>query len=266
MTENQPGISTDPEKVFFVDKLRVEIHAGRPEVGRAAARHISGYLNRTIAENGAVRAIFASAPSQNEFLDNLALDSSIDWAKVTTFHLDEYLGLAGDAPQTFGTYLRERLFNRITGVQVHYLDGAATDPAGECRRYSRLLAEAAVDLSILGIGENGHIAFNDPPLADFNDPEKVRVVDLDEISRVQQVNDGCFPTLDVVPRQALTVTIPVMMAAKKIVAIVPGPTKAKAIYATLTGPISPLCPASILRQHPAATLLIDRASAALLGI
>lgn len=266
MAENQPEFNLDPEKTLLVDKLQVEIFADRAALGRAAAARAAFNLNRALAENGTARAIFAAAPSQNELLENLAQLDSIDWGNVTAFHLDEYLGLAGDAPQSFQTYLKEHLFNLVNPGQVNYLQGATTDPTGECVRYGRLLAAAALDLACIGIGENGHLAFNDPPLADFNDLQKVRIVGLDETSRAQQVHDGCFPRLDAVPRQALTVTIPAIMAAKTIVCVVPGPTKAKAIFESLNGPVTPLCPASILRQHPSARLMLDRDSAALLGL
>jgi glucosamine-6-phosphate deaminase len=266
MSVQQPELSLDPEKTFYVDRLRVEIYADRPSVGRAAASQVATNLRRTIAEQGAVRAIFAAAASQNEFLANLALDNSIDWSKVTAFHLDEYLGLPASSPLTFQTYLKERLFNRVKPGQVHYLEGATSDPASECRRYGGLLEAGGLDLGILGIGENGHLAFNDPPLADFNDPQPVRVVAIDKTSQVQQVHDGCFEQVEMVPKRAFTVTIPVLMAARTLVCIVPGPTKAKAVFDTLNGPVTPLCPASILRRHPAATLLLDRASAALLGL
>lgn len=255
-----------PEKTITVGKLRVEIFANRNALGQAAAAYASGCLKAVIARQGYASAIFAAAPSQNELLANLALDSLIDWKKITAFHLDEYLGLAGDAPQSFQTYLKEHLFDQVQPGQVHYLQGATTDPQGEAQRYARLLENSPLDLACIGIGENGHIAFNDPPLARFDDPQKVRVVDLDEASRVQQVHDGCFPDLESVPRQALTVTIPAIMSAKTIVCVVPGPTKARAVFNSLNGPVTPLCPASILREHPAARLFIDRDSAALLNI
>ncbi len=266
MAENNSPANSQPEQTFLVGNLQVEVFANRAALGQAAAAYAGTALNQAIANHGAARAIFAAAPSQNELLANLVLDGSIDWKKVTAFHLDEYLGLAGDAPQSFQTFLREHLFERVGPGQVHYLPGASTDSAAEAQNYGRLLENAALDLACIGIGENGHIAFNDPPLADFNDPQKVRIVDLDETSRVQQVHDGCFPSLEVVPRQALTVTIPAIMAARTIICVVPGSTKAQAVFDSLNGPVTPLCPASILREHPAARLLIDRDSAALLGI
>jgi glucosamine-6-phosphate deaminase len=265
MSENYKETDLKPERSFQVGTLQVEVFADRVALGRAAAFHAANSLNQANARQGFANAIFAAAPSQNELLANLVHDSSIDWKKITAFHLDEYLGLEGDAPQSFQTYLREHLFDRVRPGQVNYLEGATTDPAGEAQRYSRLLENSPLDLACIGIGENGHIAFNDPPLAHFDDPQKVRIVDLDETSRVQQVHDGCFPDLESVPRQALTVTIPAIMAARTIVCVVPGPTKAQAIFDSLNGPITPLCPASILREHSDARLFIDKDSAALLS-
>lgn len=266
MSENSPAVGLQPEKTLTVGRLQVEIYPDRAALGRAAAAHAAAALTEALARQGQAAAIFAAAPSQNELLANLSQNGSIDWPNLTAFHLDEYLGLAGSAPQSFQTYLREHLFDLVKPGQVNYLQGDTTDPAGEAARYGGLLETASLDLACIGIGENGHIAFNDPPYADFNDPQKVRIVDLDETSRVQQVHDGCFPSLEVVPRQALTVTIPAIMAAKTIVCVVPGPTKAQAVFDTLNGEITPLCPATILRQHPSARLIIDRASASLLNI
>jgi glucosamine-6-phosphate deaminase len=264
MSETSPVSAISPEKTLVVGNLQVKIFADRAALGRAAAFEAAASLKQAIREKGLARAIFAAAPSQNELLAGLSEDASVDWQKVVAFHLDEYLGLAGDAPQSFQTYLKEHLFDRVRPGQVNFLQGATADPTAETARYGSLLAEAGLDLACIGIGENGHIAFNDPPFADFNDLQKVRIVDLDEVSRVQQVHDGCFPSLETVPRQALTVTIPAILAARTIICVVPGPTKAQAVFDSLNGPITPLCPASILREHPAAQLFIDRASAALL--
>lgn len=266
MSETSPASPILPEKSFQVGNLRVKIFTDRATLGRAAAFEAAANLRQAIQEKGLARAIFAAAPSQNEFLAGLSEDGSIDWQKVVAFHLDEYLGLAGDAPQSFQTYLKEHLFNRVKPGQVNFLQGAASDPAAETARYAGLLAETSLDLACIGIGENGHIAFNDPPFADFNDPQNVRVVDLDEVSRVQQVHDGCFPSLETVPEQALTVTIPAIMAARRIVCVVPGPTKAQAVFDSLNRPVTALCPASILREHPAAQLFIDRDAASQLSI
>ena len=178
--------------------------------------------------------------------------------------MDEYIGLAPDAPQGFGNFLRRELFSKVSFASVSYLDGTADDRAAECRRYGELLAAAPVDIVCLGIGENGHIAFNDPHVADFNDPAAVKVVELDHTCRQQQVNDGCFAKLDDVPTHALTLTIPTLVAPKTVFCMVPAPTKAKAVQAAVEGPISETCPASILRRHDNASLWLDPDSAALL--
>ena len=253
-----------PEQTTYVDNLRVEQYADREQMGAAGAQAVAERIRLLVAEKGSAVVVFASAPSQNEFLATLSALDDLPWDKVVAFHMDEYLGLPAGSPQGFGYFLQERLYNRVKPGTVHFLDGQAADPEAECRRYAALLAVHPVDIVCAGIGENGHLAFNDPPVADFSDPLQVKVVELDEACRLQQVHDGCFPTFDDVPTHALTLTIPALMAAPGIYAIVPGPTKAQAVRDTLQAPVGPHCPATILRQHPQATLYIDRDSAALL--
>jgi glucosamine-6-phosphate deaminase len=233
-------------------------------LGAAAAQAGAGALRRALAAKGSANAVFASAPSQQEFLAGLAEAPDIDWSRVTAFHLDEYIGLPADAPQAFGQFLRDRLFGPVRPGKVHYLDGNAP-PAAECARYAALLAANPLDVAFIGIGENGHIAFNDPHVARFDDPEVVKVVELDDRSREQQVHDGMFPAIELVPRAALTMTIPAIVGAPRVLCMVPGPTKAEAVRATLLGPVQTACPASILRHHQNATLFLDQRSAALLG-
>jgi glucosamine-6-phosphate deaminase len=244
-----------------VELLVVRAFETRAAMGRAAALGAAESLRDALARNGKARAVFASAPSQNEFLDALVEAPGIAWDRVTAFHLDEYLGLPGDHPQSFCTYIRHRLFTKVRVGEVHYMNGMASDPQAECRRYAALLAGGA-DLACIGIGENGHLAFNDPPVADFNDPALVKTVELELPCREQQVHDGCFPRLEDVPTTALTMTLPAIFGARQIVCVVPGPTKTQAVTATLTGPIATACPASGLRRHPAATLFLDAKSAA----
>lgn len=234
-------------------------------MGAAAAAAGADALRSAIAVRGSASAVFASAPSQAEFLAGLADAPGIDWTRVIAFHLDEYVGLPGDAPQAFGQFLRDRLFDRVRPGTVHYLDGNAPDPEAECARYAALLREQPLDVAFTGIGENGHIAFNDPHVADFDDPHAVKVVELDARSRAQQVHDGCFDRLEAVPHAALTMTMPAILAAPRILCMVPGPTKADAVRATLLGPIATECPASALRRHPDCTLYLDEQSASLLG-
>ncbi len=245
-----------------IDRLQVRIYADRAALGAAAAQAVAADMRAALQSAARARMIFAAAPSQNEMLAELGALPGIDWPRVTALHMDEYVGLSGDAPQSFARYLREHLFARVRPGAVHYLNGLA-DPAAECARYAGLLAEGPIDIVCGGIGENGHLAFNDPPDADFEDPLTVKVVRLAQRSREQQVHDGCFPTLAVVPTQALTVTIPVLVGAAHLHICVPGPTKAQAVHDTLLGPISAACPATILRRHPSAVLYVDRDSAAL---
>jgi glucosamine-6-phosphate deaminase len=252
----------------LVEKLRVElldieIYETRGDLGVAAGRAVAARIRTLQAANREVRIIFASAPSQNEFLSELGALPDIDWQRVTAFHMDEYVGLSAAAPRSFASFLKDRLFDRVRPGAVHYLDGLATDLEGECRRYADLLHRAPIDIVCAGIGENGHLAFNDPPEASFDDPCTVKVVQLALRSREQQVNDGCFPKLSAVPRQALTLTIPALMAARHSYCMVPDPTKAEAVRDTLLGPIAEHCPATVMRRHESAVLYLDRDAAAL---
>lgn len=239
-----------------VDRLHVRVFADRQSMGEAAGREAAEAIKERLREAGTVRIIFAAAPSQNEFLQALAADEDIDWPRITVFHMDEYIGLAADAPQLFSRFLCERLFDRVRPGTVHLLD-ASVDADAEMRCYAALLAEAPIDIVCLGIGENGHIAFNDPPVADFRDPYAVKAVELDAACRKQQVNDGCFAKLADVPTHAMTLTIPALLAGRRLFCMVPGPTKRDAVRQTLEGPIAAACPASILRTHPACTLYVD---------
>ena len=245
------------EKHFRADQLNVYVYESRPKMGQAAAAVIAAEIRRAIEARGRAVVIFASAPSQNEFLANLAAAPDIDWPRVTAFHLDEYLGMDDQAPQSFRKFLIDRLVNKVPLGQFHGLRGDAPDGSTEAKRYAKLLEENPPDFAVLGIGENGHLAFIDPPFCDFNDPEAVKVVQLDEICRNQQVNDGAFASLDEVPRDALSLTIPTLMARPKLFAIAPGPAKRQAIKNTVAGPVSTTCPASILRTHSDAHLFID---------
>ena len=247
---------------FMVDRLRVRVFDDRPALGAAAELEASAALTQAIERNGRVSILFAAAPSQNEFLAALTANETIDWSKVTAFQLDEYVGLAEGAPESFGAFLEDRVFGRVAIEKVHAI--GATANAGEaerrCGEYAALLAELPPDVVLLGIGENGHLAFNDPPVADFSDPLAVKVVELDEPCRQQQVNDGCFPTFADVPTHAITVTIPTILTGARLICVVPGPAKRAAVAAALHGPVETACPASILRQHPNCTLFLDRDS------
>ena len=245
----------------MADKLQVIVYETRQDMGAAAGRAVAEKIRSLLKSQERVSMVFAAAPSQNEFLDALTAAEGIDWSRVTAFHLDEYIGLPADAPQRFAKYLEDHLFSKVKFGNIYLIDVTA-DPEAECERYSDLLKANPLDIACVGIGENGHLAFNDPPVADFDDPKLVKVVELDEICRQQQVNDGCFPNIDAVPTHALTMTIPAIMAATEIHCIVPGPTKEDAVEKTINGPIDTSCPASILRTHSKATLYIDRDAAA----
>jgi glucosamine-6-phosphate deaminase len=244
-------------RAFKVDSLSVKVYRTRRDMGEAAGKAVATRLRTLLATQSHVRMIFAAAPSQQELLDHLVRADGINWKRVTAFHMDEYIGLPEGAEQSFGLWLKEAIFKRVRPGEVHYVDGRAKDVAAECARYSALLGAEPIDLCCLGIGENGHIAFNDPPVADFKDPALVKAVELDVPCRVQQVNDGCFPNFDAVPKIALTLTIPALMSAKEMHCVVPGPRKAAAVKRTLEGPVSTECPATILRTHPAAVLYLD---------
>ncbi len=241
------------------DKLQVNIYAGRPELGAAAAENLTARIAELLKTKEQVNIIFASAPSQNEFLAEL-LKKDIQWGKINAFHMDEYIGLHLDASQGFGNFLKDRLFTHVTCHTINYLNGNI-DPEEECKRYSELLIKYPTDIVCLGIGENTHLAFNDPHVADFNDPLIVKVVDLDQDCRVQQVNDGCFKTIDEVPTHALTITMPALFKSTYAIAIVPGKFKANAINHTINSEISEKYPSTILRRHDHAILFIDEDSA-----
>lgn len=246
---------------FLTDKLQVQVYPARAAMGAAAAEQVAAVIIRLLAEQPVVNIIFAAAPSQQEFLETLVAQPGIDWQRINAFHMDEYVGLPADAPQGFGNFLRERIFSKVPFREVFYLDGQAADPAAECRRYAALLEQYPTDIVNMGIGENAHIAFNDPHVADFNDPVLVKIVDLDEACRRQQVNDGCFAAIEEVPRYALTLTVPALMRGRYLFCMVPGEKKATAVQHTVQGPVQEKYPSSVLRTHDAAILYLDNDSA-----
>ena len=251
-------------KTFEKDLLKVNVYSSRSEMGAAAAADVKSAILRALSEKETINMIFAAAPSQNEVLANLANDKEIPWGRVNAFHMDEYIGLDKDAPQGFGNFLRDHIFGIAPFKSVNYIRIDAPDADEECARYSKLLGENPVDIVVLGIGENGHIAFNDPPFAEFSDTKLVKSVKLDEVCRNQQVNDGCFAKIDDVPTHALTLTVPALMSGKELYCIVPAKTKAKAVYETINGAITESCPASVLRTHKCATLYLDNDSSSML--
>ena len=251
-------------KTLKKDLLTVNIYSTRDEMGKAAASDIKACILSLLEKKETINMIFAAAPSQNEVLAALANDSEIPWNRVNAFHMDEYIGLPADAPQGFGNFLKDHIFRIANFKSVNYINISAPDAEEECRRYSELLAKYPTDIVVMGIGENGHIAFNDPPVADFNDPKAVKPVQLDEICRNQQVNDGCFAHIDQVPKTAITLTVPTLTSGDHLFCIVPAATKAKAVKATVCGEIGEHCPATALRRHKSAVLYLDGDSSSLL--
>lgn len=253
-------------KEIMKGRMKVKVSDSRAELGgELAAKEIAEYIMKLQEEKDEINIIFASAPSQNEFLANL-FKYDINWGKVNAFHMDEYIGINPEAPQAFGKFLKNRVFSKVKCKSVHYMDPLATDPQAECDRYAALLKQMPADMVFLGIGENGHLAFNDPHMAFFDDPLAVKIVDLAPECREQQINDGCFEALDQVPTQAITITIPELLHVDKLYAIVPSKAKANAIKGACDGPILPSCPASILRTHKDVTLYVDVDSASLVDM
>lgn len=250
---------------FYIDALSVKVFEDRKAMGAEAATDCSRAIKKVLERQQVCRMVFAAAPSQSEVLAGLAEAEGIDWSRVQAFHMDEYIGLPDDAAQRFGLFLRDRLFGRLPFGRAEYMapharmDKDAVE--AEIRRYSALIREAPIDIVCLGIGENGHVAFNDPGVAEFDDPATVKEVVLDRECRLQQVHDGCFPELDAVPETALTLTVPALMSGARLFCVVPGPTKARAVRDMLKGPVSEACPASVLRRHHDCTLYLDAESA-----
>ena len=248
-------------KHFTIDNLQVEIYGTRQEMGRESASQAADLIRELLSKKETINMVFAAAPSQNEFLDALVVAPDIDWSRVNAFHMDEYIGLPADHPQRFGSYLRNRFFNHVSLRSLHLLNEGGKDQYEEARRYAELISQYPIDITLMGVGENTHIAFNDPHVADFNDPEKVKVVDIDDTCKQQQVNDGCFPSLEEVPSFAYTLTIPALMSSKYIFCMVPAKSKAPAIRHTLVDEISAKYPSTSLRRHPNAKLYLDQDSA-----
>ena len=236
------------------DELSVEIFETRDEMGAKAADDIEKTLKKLLDEKETVNIVFAAAPSQNEVLAHLC-KKELDWNRCCAFHMDEYVGLDKNHPQSFGKFLYDHIFGKVPFKAVNYISDHGED-------YEKLLKENHIDIVVLGIGENGHIAFNDPGVADFNDPKLIKKAELDDVCRQQQVNDGCFPTFDDVPKYALTLTIPQMISADYMFCVVPAETKRQAVYRTINEEVNDMCPATILRTHKNVTLYCDKLSGA----
>ncbi len=247
-----------------VDKLELKVFETRDEMGKAAADDIAAAIREMLAEKDEINMIFAAAPSQNDMLYHLCAKTDIAWERINAFHMDEYIGLAPDAPQCFSNFLKRYIFDLKPFKSVNLINAGATDAQAEADRYTKLLLDNPVDIVCMGIGENGHIAFNDPHVAEFEDKKVVKIVELDEVCRMQQVNDGCFEKLDDVPKCALTLTIPTLVSSKYNFCVVPAPTKAQAVKNTVLGEISEACPATVLRRKDNAILYCDADSSALI--
>jgi len=255
-----------PVARFSVDSLDVLVFENRALAGRAAAQFVEQAIAARACTAPRTNIVFAAAPSQNEFLAGLVANKDIDWSRVVAFHMDEYLGIDADHPVSFRRYLQEHLF-RLVGLdaaRTRLIAGEQVDrPLQTCLAYEDMLKAEPPDIVCAGIGENGHLGFNDPPVADFLDPVLVKVVRLDAACRAQQLNDGCFDCLADIPIHGYTLTIPALLRAPVVSVIVPGPRKANAVLTTLRGPISEACPATALRRHPGARLYLDREAARL---
>lgn len=244
--------------------MLLKVFSDKTSLGRAAAEQAATAIRRAIAERGQARIIAATAASQLEFLDALTKAKGIDWTKVEAFHLDEYIGLPMTHPGSFRKMLMEQLVEKTRITRYHLLDGDVDDPSAAVREVGKQIASTPIDIAFLGIGENGHIAFNDPP-ADFNTEEPYLIVKLDEACRQQQVGEAWFADISQVPKQAISMSARQILKAKEILAVVPDRRKAQAVKDCFEGEITPMAPASILRRHPNATVYLDTNSASLLG-
>jgi glucosamine-6-phosphate deaminase len=245
--------------------LEWRVYDSVSQLAAAAAERAAEVIRGAVSQRGSARIVVATGNSQIAFIAALTSLPHVPWSAVHVFHMDEYAGMSADHPASFRRWIRERVTDKVRPASAEYLAGDARDLQAECRRYSDLLLAGPVDAAFVGIGENGHIAFNDPHVADFNDPLTVKVADLDEACRRQQVGEGHFRSLDEVPREALTMTCPALMRAGHLICSVPDARKAKAVAAAVRGPLSEQCPASLLRTHSDARLYLDRDSASLLG-
>lgn len=251
-------------KEFLKDSLQVKIYSDRREMGISAAKMAAQCLRGLLRHKDEVNIIFAAAASQLEFLEAIVLEKDIEWDRVNAFHMDEYTSLPVAHPQRFGNFLNEKIFSKLPLKKVYYLNEDGDDTEAESIRYAALLQQMPPDITFMGIGENTHLAFNDPHVADFNDPVLVKIIDLDEPCKLQQVHDGCFATVNDVPSYAYTLTIPALLQSEHIFCMVPGKNKAQAVKHTLMEAISEKYPSTSLRNHADAVLFLDQDSAALI--
>ncbi|HEY9810993.1 MAG TPA: glucosamine-6-phosphate deaminase [Halomicronema sp.] len=261
-----PASFSNNIKNFQVDALRVQVYHSLAEMAKEAAQVAGEYLLEIIKQKNSANIILATGQSQIEFLKYLVAISELDWSKITLFHLDEYLGIDGNHPASFRYYLREKVEKLVKPKKFYYLEGDTNEPLQECERYSQLLEKYPSDLVCLGIGKNGHIAFNEPAVADFEDPKTVKLIKLDNTTREQLVESGNFAEVELVPQYAFTLTIPIICASKKILCFAPEKHKAVIVKKILESSIDPQIPATILRKQSHATLFLDTSSASSLNI
>ena len=252
----------EPNKEFTVDSLSVRVYAEAADLCADAVRETQARLSGAIESEGSAAAILATGNTQIDFLKLLAEQGGVDWSKVTLFHMDEYLGIDGGHPASFPRYMKERVEALLNPKVFHYLQGDADEPVRECERYEALLRAQSIDLCMLGLGENGHLAFNDPHVANFEDERAVKIVSLDETCRLQQVKQGHFPDIQNMPQYALTITIPTLLSAEKVLCMALDERKQRPVERLLQGPIGHDCPATALRGCENATLLLDAKAAA----
>jgi glucosamine-6-phosphate deaminase len=249
-----------PARLFYVDLMEVRVFGAKEELGRCAARHAATRIRDAVERRGSARIVLATGVSQFAFFKAL-VEEDVDWSKVEVLHLDEYAGIGPDHPASLRRYLRERLIAVVRPAAFREISGEAPDLDAECERYSAVLSERDVDLCVCGIGENGHLAFNDPPVADFEDEKLVKVVELDEACRRQQFGEGWFEAFEDVPARGVTLTIPALLSARLVIVGVPEKRKAEAVAKAIGGPVATSCPASILRRNAHAVLYLDEESA-----
>ena len=258
MTEHRPV------KAFPFGNQSARVYETIGQMGEAAAEEATSILRQVLRRKPLARIMIGTGNSQETTIGALVRQHDLDWSRIEVFHMDEYLGLPADHPASFRKWLKTRVADKVNPAALHYIAGDAPDIEAELQRYSDLLNAEELDLSFIGFGENGHIAFNDPHVADFADPATLKIVDLDEACRRQQVGEGHFPDLESVPTHAVTVTCPGLFRAKHWVVVVPEKRKAQAVHDALTGPVSTECPGSLARTHPNARLFLDRDAASLL--
>lgn len=245
------------------DKIQLKIFPDRLQMGASAACDAAERMRALLQEEEEINCIFAAAPSQTEFLAELCRQPNIDWKRVNAYHMDEYVGLPFGHEKSFGSFLSRAIFDKVPFKSVNLINGSLP-PDEEAERYAEILCKAPTHITFMGIGENGHVAFNDPPVADFHDPRVVKTVALDPVCRMQQVHDGCFAEIESVPETAITLTVPRLCDAKQHFCIVPAHTKREAVYKTLHGAVGNHCPATALRLCPEVALFLDSDSASML--